>query len=358
MALKGFDGFDHYGAGVDPYDLFARSGAFIQYVGGTTEIVRPGRNGYGGAVQATGIFSTEFAVSFKDRNATAIIGQAIKLQGVGGDFAVRFLDSVANAYQFTVVFKGSNGTISVYKGSEIGGTLLYLSANNLWVSDGSYFYYEFKVGSLSHSATLTIQINGAEVMTASGLDLQSSANAWFDQVRYCAPFDGFTWMYIDDLYYCDSVLGDGTYPCNDFIGDVRVATLFALGNDQVAFSPSPNTNANWQNISELSMDSDVTYNFTATVGAEDRFNFDALPNVISAIMGVQLVVAGRKDDAGLREIKQALKTHGSIYYGTSWSLPDTAYAYFVDLWILNPSTLLNFTNVEVNALAAGYNEAA
>lgn len=336
MALKVFDGFDHYGTGTD---FLARSG-FLQWQGGNISFVT-GRNGNGKAAQPGPPFNGLTGV-FSARNSAAGIGMAIDM--AGGSTIISLVDSLAGAAQVTVLFNEANFSIQVYRGVQTG-TLLFTSNNNVW-SQEVWNYVEVWITVSSTVGTVLVKVNGETLVNLTGQNTQNTANTTFDTLSY-------TGNTIDDFYYADTTTGPGSFPCNAPLGDVRVFTAFPIGNSSVTWTPLANTN--WQEVSEVAMDGDTSYNFTTTAGDEDLLNFSALANTVNKILGVQVTGAYRKDDATMRTVKQALKSGATEQYGTTNSLPDTTYAYFTDLWTLDPNTSASWTLAGVNGIAAGYN---
>lgn len=337
MALKGYDGFDHYSAAAD---FFAKDG-FIQYslpaVSANPTFVSPGRTGDGKYANLSGL-----VVTFGQRVASAGVGF-----GTIGGTTWSFVDSIAAQTQVSVQFNSSNYTIVVKRGD---GTQLYLSPNNVWGAD-VWNFIEIWLVVDSSAGSVRVDVNGQTLVNLTGINTQHSSNAWWDQLSVPGlPVN----LPFDDLYYCDSTSGAGTYPCNAPLGDMHVFTKFAVGNSSVQWTPL--ANANWQEVSEVAMDSDTSYNSTTTAGNEDLLNFGALEATISKIIAVQVTGAYRKDDAGSRVIKQALKSGTTEVYGVDFSLPTNQYAYWTDApWVVDPNTSVSWTLSGVNAVSAGYN---
>lgn len=347
MALKAWDGFDHYGSGAG--DFLQRSG-FIQYVqtGNFAPAFVTGRNGFGSAITMT---SSAWSAVFQERAASAFIGFALQLPTNSG-LTIQFLDStvgLGGQTQCSVYFDQVNYAIKFFLGNT-AGTVLGISANNVWTAKVWNFIEIWPIIDNS-SGSITVRVNGVTVASVSGVDTQSSGNAWWDVVNFGNPNTGATAV-IDDLYYADTTTGPGSYPCNNFLGDVRVATLFPTANSGVNFTPKSGTN--YSQINEHAMDGDTTYNSSANVNDKDLFTFDPLENTVSKIYGIQLTSAWRKDDGGMRVIDQVVKTGGTEYLGSDHSVPDNFYAYFTDPWILNPNTSVNWTLTDVNNILAGY----
>lgn len=355
MAIKVWDGFDHYNSGAD---FQARSG-FLQYNDdGSTISFVTGRNGLQRAVKVTrsSVQSEVLDAVFSDRNASAFVGFACFI--AEGDYSFSFRDSVAGANQVTVWFRTDNFSIELWRGDSTmvggGGTRLALTANNVWTFQTWNFVEVWPV--IDNSVgSLKVWVNGVLLASVTGADTQATANSWWDVMRTYQDHITTTGILIDDLYYGDTTSGPGAHPGNVPLGDCHTVTLFPVGNDSVQFTPL--ANANWQEVSETSMDSDSSYNYDPTVGHEDRFNAGSMPAGVSLIYGVQVTGAYRKDDAGARSVKQGVKSGATETYGSSHSLADT-YNYFTDQWILDPSTAANWIVAGVNAAKIAYNVAA
>jgi hypothetical protein len=270
---------------------------------------------------------------------------------------------VANLTQVAVLFNPVNYSIQIYTGGTTllgpgggfwDGTLVYVSANNVWTGNVWNFIEIWPVINAT-TGSVTVRVNGVVLASVTGIDTKITSNLWWDQMGIASQTTGGLNVdtQIDDLYYCDTTTGAGLTPCNTFLGDCRVQTLFATGNDAVQWTP--HAGSNWQEVAETAMDSDTTYNYSSTPGQQDTLDFGALAGTITTIYGIQLTYAARKDDAGARSVKSVVKVSGTSYFGSTNSLPDGNYAYFTDQWILNPNTGLNWTISGVNGAAYGYN---
>ena len=347
MALKVWDGFDHYN---QEADFNSRSG-FLQWNITTAPNFITGRNGNGLALQTQFLGGNTLTGTMGQRVAAAFIGIAANAAS-GAGMVYTFGDSVAGSPQISVAFDPTNFTVGIYRGNSPltspTGTLLYLSANNVWAAN-VYNFIEIFPTINGSTGSVVVNINGVTVASISGANTQNTANAWWDTLAI-RTYNNVS-LALDDFYYADTTTGPGTYPCDNFLGDSRVATLFATGNDAVQWTPL--TSTNWVEVSEVAMDSDTSYNSTATPGDQDTYTFGALSGTITTIYGVQITTAQRKDDASPRTTKSVLKISSTDYYGTTNSLPTSTYAYFTDLWILDPATSANWTVSDVNAATYG-----
>lgn len=355
--IQVFDGFDHYN---DATDLTSRRG-FLQYQQGAglppTVSFITGRNGFGKAMQLQGQF-TDTSCVFGQRVSSAFVGFAMNLQYASDGVRFQFIDSLTGDVNVEVFFNYLNYAVQVYRGSSTsGGVLLGASANNQWSGNTWNFIEIWPVIASGTGGSVEVRVNSETVLSLTGVDTNfTGANAWWDVMAIQGDQPGSSGgfeAWFDDLYYGDTTVGPGLHACDVPIGDARVATVFPVGNNSVQWTPL--ANANWQEVSEVVMDSDTSYNYTTTAGDEDLLNFGSMENTIVTIYGVQVTGAYRKDDGGARVIKQGVKSGSTETYGANWSLPDTLYSYFTDQWVLDPNTGLNWTISGVNALSAGYN---
>lgn len=330
MALQFYDGFDHY-ATVN--DMLSRTG-MLQYTATTGSFVT-GRNGNGKEL------SGSFNASLGQRVAEAGMGASMFCGS--GDIVINLMDLVANSVQVQVVLRQRNFSIEVYRGS----TLILLTANNVFGEGQNFVEVWAKID--ASVGYVKVIVNQQTLVNITAANTQNSANAWWDGLQVSSAS-------IDDLYYADATTGDGTHPCNAPLGDPRVYTQYPNANAAVQFTPL--ANANWQEVSETAFDGDVSYNFSQTPGQEDLFTITPTPSTITAILGVQITGAYRKDDAGLRKIKNALKSSATEVYGTAMALADTSYQWRTDLFVQDPNGSTDWARAAVNASQIGYNLAA
>lgn len=234
MALILLDGFDKYAQASDAnYDGWSGGGS------GNYTVLVPGRFGLPGKAYSVGQYGT------LTRNLPANLASFYLGVAVNGGFQLTFND--LNTDQFWVY--AVNSSVQVGR-SGYANNLLAQSLAGVVPSAGWYF---LEIGA-TVSATVgqvTVRINGNVALNVSGLNLQMSANAWVNAIS----FNGA--MLMDDLYLCDGSTGPGSHPCNTFLGDKRVRTVYPNANVSTAFTPSSpvtvgqlaqGTGGNWQTL--------------------------------------------------------------------------------------------------------------
>jgi hypothetical protein len=360
MALKAFEGFDHYGQGTD---IFLRTGALQWSQGGYTDtlaLVAPGRGGFGKALQfsftvnafhqpSSGLYAT-----FNSNYGAALFAFALEFGANTAGFLIGLIDPLAgDAPQVTLGLDPASGTITLYSGSYTG-TVLATSEPNAF-NGAVYQMYEVSASIAATGGTLAVRVANQQVLTYSG-DTKSTANASFGGILLQGESTNYLTtgsVLIDDFRYNDTATGPGAYPCNSWMGDLRVAPLFPVGNGSVAWTPLANTN--WQEVSETAFDGDTSYNSTSTNGATDWFNFGTLAAVIDEIVAVQIVGAYRETDAGGHTIAHQISAGGTAHAGATLAI-GTGYQFFSDIWPVNPTTDISWSLADVNAMQAGYEE--
>jgi hypothetical protein len=356
MALKIFDGFDHYATQAD---LQARVGGlqWSDVTPGTVTFVT-GRGGYGYAIalQASVSGGSQMGGSLNANYASGFLGIALQIQPVAlayVDFQV--MDYVGGAAQLTFRCNVDSGTIVAYRGDPIsGGTVLATSPPNAF---SPYVWAKYEASAvISSSGSFDFHIQGNSIFGGiSGVNTQNTSNSFFNGLRVRTSGIGAglvaNAVYIDDFNFNDSTTGPGTYPLNGFIGDCATRTLFTAANSSVQWTTLANTNH--VEVGEYQFDRDTSYNYATTVGDTDLFTFGSLPTTTSAVFGVQLTGGYRKQDASAQTIVNVFSSSGTVLNGNAWAL-SLDWAFYTDLSVLDPHTSATWTPAAVNALIGGY----
>lgn len=364
MALKVFDGFEKYAS--PNADMMSRSDNFLQWQNPISSALNgfvTGRDGIGQALkfQAANVTlgSRPLRAVWQDRNAEMYVGQGLYLPSASGSqnaagFYFTFRDTVAGAAQIIVYFNFNNYAIQVYRGTT--ATLLGMSDNNAWTGD-AWFFVEIHVKIDDAAGVVDVHVDGVSKINLTGQDTKATTNAWADALDYdlqSTVLNENSYCLLDDVYYCDTVADSGVLPNNTFLDDVGTRALVATG-DGGTIQWTPNSGANnYSRVADSAMDSDSTFNSTSTAGNEDQVTHAPLTNLIPIIYGVQVRIAARKDDVGPRTIKVGLNSGGTVDYGADHPVL-TTYAYFSDLWVLDPDTGANWTRTGLNAVLSAYN---
>jgi hypothetical protein len=256
--------------------------------------------------------------------------------GTGGLCRVQLLDS-AGAIQMTVNIP-SGGAISVYRGSETG-TLLGSGGS---ITFGSWFHLELDATIHDSTGAVDVYLNGASVISLSGVDTKNTAIAGATSVRFTGP-NAFSnpYLYIDDVVISD------TYAQ---IGAAIVQTLYPTGAGATT-QWTPSAGANYAAVDETTGDGDTTYVSTSTLNNIDTYTFGDLTANSGAVLAVAVNIVGRADAGGSPQVTPVLRPGSTDRLGTGVAQTAT-YANGQSIWESNPDGG-SWTEAAVNASEAG-----
>lgn len=344
MALVRIEGFDHQDTSTD---LVAEVGKFVwrTAINVTFTAYGSGLNNIGKAIEfgssgsLTGVLSTALT--------TAFFGSYILIptSAVANKFNIAVWNSVTQnptiadpTGQISLVFNSANGSISAYRnifgGFGASPTLLFTTSNNTFPNNSAFFC---EVGfTISPTVgALNVAINGASVISLTGINNSQDGGVIFDSILYGSTYEGdASSCLIDHFYFLDSTTGPGTYPLNGFIGPVNVYTLFPNGAGS-STQYTPLSGANYTQVEETAMDSDTTYNSSDTIGNKDLFTIQPLPTGSTPI-AAQVTGAYRQDSGGTRAVASHLKSGTTDVAGTNTTL-QTTYTYQHDVYPQDPN---------------------
>lgn len=303
MSLVYINGFDYC---VDASKIFTLSNYNVTFPAGRTG------NGvsFGGAT----------AFPLPKTYSEIIVGFAFK-RGNTNIEIIRLKDS-ANAINITL----DCSSVGIL-GCKIRNGAVYYSTG--YALTPSWCYIEVKTKIHDTSGYVIIRVDGTEVLNVSNID--TCINSSYPNI-YIIEFTGAPYSVIDDLYVCDTT---GTKN-NDFLGDVKVLTLFPQRNGSINnFTPVGDT-INYKCVDENPPDNDTTYVTSSGVGNIDLYGF-YVPVASGQVLGAKLNVYDRKDDSGTRMIKLLSVFNSLQEESESFSCSDT-YIYHSKIFENRPTT--------------------
>lgn len=338
MALLFMDGFDHYATA----DLAKKYAS----VGSTSSVQSAaGRRG-GGALRCTS--SSPSVTKTLAASSSWVIGFALSVSIFPGSASAIAALLDAGTIQCSLMVN-PDGTLSVVRGASTavtGGTSVAA------LSVGAFAYIEWKVtiaDSIS-SGTCKVRINGVEVINVTtGQDLKSTANTTANQVRVGSASSLSVAQHdFDDLYVCDQSGSNN----NDFLGDVRVDTLFPTADGNYSqFTPSTGTD-HYVLVDEATPNT-TDHNDGANVSDRDSYALGNLAALVSqTVYGVQVNAACLKDDAGAKSASTFVRSSSTNGDGASVAL-STSQAYISQVYETDPNGAVAWTETTVNAMEAG-----
>lgn len=203
-------------------------------------------------------------------------------------------------------------------GSE-GGTVLGTGATALSV--GVWYYIEIKASISDTVGTAVLHIDNQTVVSFSGDTKNGGTSTNIDYVSLSpATFRGYGATY-DDLYILDSTGATN----NDFLGDIRIETLYPDGNgnsSQLVGSDADSTD-NYQLVDETGTPSSADYVASGNLGDKDTYTFTGLATTSGTIKGVQVNSWAAKSDSGARNVKNITRLSGTEDQSASLPLQTT-----------------------------------
>lgn len=306
------DGFDHYNV-----SDFAE-GELKYGVGNVS----------GGMINGTGRFSIGQAMdpNSNARSVRRAIGSNLATGVMGCAFKIR----ASAAENRTIIFSLEDGTsnqiflmtntdrtFSVFRGTTSNnlGTSSYQIPSDVWV----YVEMKWEIANSISAGGIEVRVNGSTILTvATSSDSQATANAYATHFR----IGGNTTLFnnaantatFDDFYFADLT---GSAPAvNNFLGDIRVSTIFPNGNGNANqwLGSDGNSTDNYLLVDDTTdMDADSTYVQESTTSEIDQYTFQDLASNITSVLAVAINTTVRRTDAGPRSIRNITRMSSTDY---------------------------------------------
>lgn len=239
MSLIWIEGFDHYNSTADMVQGAWQSAATngSQFA---VNLSSPGRFGGKCLVSTPPSFiwgGTPVTRSLLRNVSAGFVGAAWLVGATNGSNAAGMDFLRQGNTQFGVVLL-PNGAIQIVNSQQVvlGASAPAAYTGNTW----QYLEVGFV---LTPPNTATVRVGGVVVLELSGVDLLngSPTNAFIDAVVFNLGGANGLSASIDDVYVCDTLVGPGPNPFNNFQGDCRVQTMAPAGpgavTNWVAASP-------------------------------------------------------------------------------------------------------------------------
>lgn len=173
----------------------------------------------------------------------------------------------------------TNGTFTVW-----GPTDNYLGGVTFNIERFVYHYIEMKVYHHNTEGTVEVRINGCPVLLLEDVDTLLTSGKPSTRVGigdntsiYCSQYSR-----VDDFYVCD---GTGNTN-NDFLGPVRIETLWPDGDDTANWSTTANSANHYENVNREVRDGSTDYVEESGSGVLDLFTMDDTSVSWDSIKGV------------------------------------------------------------------------
>jgi hypothetical protein len=142
---------------------------------------------------------------------------------------------------------------------------------------------------------------------------------------------------------------------NNFLGDVRVYTLYpsGVGTTSGLARTGGSVAGNYTAVNENPPDGDTSYNSTNVVGTYDTYQYDDLPVNVTSVLAVASSYDYRRDDAGFRQMTTRVRSGGTEADFPNPVTIGSGYAIVQQIAETNPVSAGAWTLATVNAAELG-----
>lgn len=239
----------------------------------------------------------------------------------------------------------ATGEIKVFRGT-IGGTQLGATVSAGTIPGATYLSVEIKVTLSDSVGAVAVRVNGAQVVAITGADTKNGGTK--------TVLDGFSLSAQGGVSEFDDIIllnGAGANN-NDFIGDVKIETLFPAGAGSTTGLTPSSAVANYTTVDDAAPNT-TDYNSSVTDDTYDTYAFSNLATVVGTIFGVVVHAYAAKSDAGVKGGAIVVRS-GDVDYERTDNALGTGYQYYREIIEIDPATSAAWTVAAVNSLEAGF----
>ena len=330
-AFQACDGFDNYNSAALYYEYVVGT---ITYSSSYARLAPPaGCPGQGVLINQ----SAYVRKNLQSNQGTLIIKLAVRIPSLGvnssGGALIMAWDNGTPQCTLAVLPSGALCILQAATGSIIAQTSPGILSAGAWAG------IEWEISISTSTGISNIWVNGAQVMTASGLATQQSANAYANQVSFGDMTNRLnTSIYADDFRVWDTT---GSYQ-NAPVGiDSRIITKLPSGAGSVTAWTPNGASQNWQCVDENPPDGDTTYVSASTAGNQDSYAMPVASFTIAPVMVLARALM-RKDDSATRTAGVGVVRGFSGATGITATI-GSSYAFVDGCISIDPSTGLVWT---------------
>ena len=274
-------------------------------------------------------------------SATVFFGVRFNINGQASGANFFLVDPTGYQYPHVQVAINTGGQIiatNYSTGTQIGPTYTATNIGNGWN------YIEIGVV-LGTSGSVTVRLNGVQVLTGTGNTLNNSAGM-ANTVGQIAM--GGTQFYFSHIYVCDNT----TSTNNSFLGEVRVIGSSVTANGVCGFAPVGLAN-NYLNAAKNPPNPTVDYNSSNTVNTQDTFAISTVSSIYTTVFGVNVKTIVYKTDSGTRKVAPVVVSSATQATGTNATI-GTSPREISTVFATDPATGAAWTTAGVSAATVGY----
>lgn len=355
MALLFHDSFDHY----DTATALAKGWTIT--ISGSSSFGPSAANGRNGTASLRLVYGTSTNnqscfgdLALSPSGATCIVQGSIKPATLPSQTLILFTIYNGTTAQVSV-FLTTSGALEVRRGAAGGSALLATAATSL--TAGVTYYLEFKVLVDNTTGTLDMKLDGASIMSVTGLDTCNTAGETWTGLRMGMP-SGVTGMSANvTVDWDDFVVMDGSgSTLNAMIGDARQIAHLPIG-DGASLNWSPSTGTAHYALVDENPPTSADYVQSGTVGHVDTLTYPAM-GVTGTVYAVTQPIYAQCAVAGLRQLVAVVRIGGTDYAHPTPQMLGADLRFYRFTWETNPATAAAWTVAEIDAAEFGYKVAA
>ena len=340
MALLWLEGFEGYGDTLD--GLPAPTGVVARKYGAVTSEnylrLKTGRQGNFSIFYANSACYLETpALTTHD---TLISGCGWKVNTISDCAIHSFKDGSTNG--MWVRKKSGAAELEIVRGVTVLDTTAGLNLH-----ETAWYFVEMKIKCHATLGEYEVRVNGATVLSATGVNTKAGSNDYHDIMSFRAQHSSRLCQY-DDWYVCD---GSGSTH-NDFLGDCKIIRIDPDGDDAANWGTSTPSANHYENVDEVETDDDTSYIEESTSTTIDLFDYEDVSS-LGTIQGVQLSTECRDTDANTFSIITPIESGGNQYDDSAQSIGTESYTTKRMVAGVDPDTSSLWTATKLNAAKVG-----
>ena len=339
--LEFYDGFDNY---TQSADLTAYG-----WLSSGSSALKPGRFTYSGFPSNSlepnnSSWSLQYSPNLylpSGALASRTIGFAWLLRSGSSAYGPLITLWSGNTAQFSLCYTGGTAQLFVQQGTSSSAPSAGETCSGTYLPN-QWYYIEVQFTLNGASSSVSIQIDGINVLTATGLNLDPAGSATANILSFNAIANGPDDF--DDVYVVNPT---GSAPTS-FLGVSQIIYCpptadSTHGNN--AWAPNSGT-TEYTQVNGQSESASTTYINATAVGAASTFGI-TLPAFNGTIDAVKLKACVKQTDAGVHTVAAVFETSGTNYVSSNTASVGTNYAGAQSIMTVNPATSHAFTAADV-----------
>ena len=305
---------------VEGFDHFSHNDADSKFWNGNIFAMVPGRGFGGQAIEV--IANNDVWKQLPASYSTLIVGVALHQRSGSLGHTVQGPLLILRASGVEIAYVGLDASQRLYVQDSAAHVIV---TGTTIVPLDTWFYVELKLV-VGTSGSAEVHLNGApELAMTTGNFGAANAN----QILFREP-STLSDLFVDDIIVMDTT---GSAPQNDFVGDVRVVTLYPVSDATYTdWTPKVGTD-HYQMVDEEIMDGDGSYVYDANPGDIDSYLLDTF--LSGTIFSAQLNIGARKGDVSLRQLANLIRQGGTDHFGSTVTL-SSDYVFYSTRYDVDP----------------------